>query len=119
MAESNPTSTDKLLQAMSATNSAPTDNSDNVETTQEDHATEEVQATDRQDGKGNIPVIHVSVPKPRIELEAEFQSFLELREAIEMYQREKSVQLIVKDSKLLEAESTRRVSLQLIYELFI
>lgn len=45
----------------------------------------------------------------RIVLNAEFTSFLELRSAIERYQKEKSVQLIVKDSKLLKAESTRKV----------
>ncbi|XP_005096142.1 uncharacterized protein LOC101851031 [Aplysia californica] len=46
---------------------------------------------------------------PKVEPNAEFQSFLELRNAIEKYQKENSVQLIVKDSKLLEAESTRKV----------
>ncbi|CAG5116736.1 unnamed protein product [Candidula unifasciata] len=62
-----------------------------------------------------------SMPKPeehdaiktectqKIELHAEFASFLELRSAIERYQKEKSVQLIVKDSKLLKAESTRKI----------
>ncbi|BFZ18449.1 hypothetical protein BsWGS_21488 [Bradybaena similaris] len=45
----------------------------------------------------------------RIGLNAEFTSFLELRSAIERYQKERSVQLIVKDSKLLKAESTRKI----------
>ena len=46
---------------------------------------------------------------PMIKFEQEFRSFLELRKAIENYQKEKQIQLIVKDSKLLEAESTRKV----------
>lgn len=50
-----------------------------------------------------------NVQQPKIELNAEFGSFLELRNAIERYQREKSVQLIVRDSKLLKTESTRKV----------
>ena len=56
-----------------------------------------------------IPVISVSEQKSTIQLDAEFTSFLQLRDAIETYQREKCIQLIVKDSKLLEAESTRKV----------
>ena len=49
-------------------------------------------------------------PQPSIAKHAEFNSFLQLRDAIEKYQRENSVQLIVKDSKLLKAESTRKVN---------
>ena len=47
---------------------------------------------------------------PSIVKNAEFTSFLQLRDAIEKYQKENCVQLIVKDSKLLKAESTRKVS---------
>ncbi|XP_059168027.1 uncharacterized protein LOC131950030 [Physella acuta] len=47
--------------------------------------------------------------QPEIELNAEFGSFLELRNAIERYQKQKSVQLIVRDSKLLKTESTRKI----------
>ncbi|RUS72192.1 hypothetical protein EGW08_020041 [Elysia chlorotica] len=46
---------------------------------------------------------------PYIVRNAEFTSFLQLRDAIEKYQKENCVQLIVKDSKLLKAESTRKV----------
>ncbi|CAL1545037.1 unnamed protein product [Lymnaea stagnalis] len=46
---------------------------------------------------------------PKIELLVEFGTFLELRDALDKYQRENFVQLIVKDSKLLKAESTRKV----------
>lgn len=56
---------------------------------------------------GTSPIIK-SEP-PNIQLNAEFKSFLDIRAAIERYQKENSVQLIVKDSKLLAAESTRRV----------
>ena len=46
---------------------------------------------------------------PAIELDAKFSSFDQLRKAIEIYQKEHFVQLIVKDSKILQSESTRRV----------
>lgn len=49
--------------------------------------------------------------RARIELNAEFSSFIQLRDALDKYQTENQVQLIVKDSKLLNAESTRRVSI--------
>lgn len=54
-----------------------------------------------------------SAPKvlgpPSIEKDAEFTSFLQLRDALEKYQKKNSVQLVVKDSKLLSAGSTKKI----------
>lgn len=51
----------------------------------------------------------VSLPKTDIALNSEFSSFVELKEALSRYQKDNCVQLVVKDSKLLAAESTRKV----------
>ncbi|KAK0054973.1 zinc finger SWIM domain-containing protein 3 [Biomphalaria pfeifferi] len=74
--------------------------------------TSKSQETDKKGDKIDIdriePALRIEIIK-RIELNAEFDSFLELRDAIDRYQKENSVQLIVKDSKLLKAESTRKI----------
>ena len=54
-------------------------------------------------------IISVSLPKPEIQQDAEFQSFVDLKEALTRYQEKNKVQLVVKDSKLLAAESTKKV----------
>ena len=56
--------------------------------------------------------------KPVIQLHAKFSSFAQLREAIDIYQKENFVQLIVKDSKLLKSESTRKVGFNTILSIF-
>ncbi|GFO29633.1 hypothetical protein PoB_005613800 [Plakobranchus ocellatus] len=64
---------------------------------------QETRNAEKNDAKSSDP------EQPVIVMNAEFTSFLQLRNAIERYQKENSVQLIVKDSKLLKAESTRKI----------
>lgn len=51
---------------------------------------------------------------PKMVLNAIFSSFVELRESLRRYQNEHHIQFIVKDSKLLSAGSTKRVSATII-----
>ncbi|KAH9524190.1 hypothetical protein Btru_053756 [Bulinus truncatus] len=70
--------------------------------------TDELEVVNQERGSKENDGAKVESTK-KIELNVEFDSFLELRDAIDKYQRENSVQLIVKDSKLLKAESTRKI----------
>ncbi|GFR72826.1 hypothetical protein ElyMa_000388100 [Elysia marginata] len=74
----------------------------------EDAKETEIVSKPKEESNSNSSKGDDSVP-PSIKKNAEFQSFLQLRDAIEKYQKEKFVQLIVKDSKLLKADSTRKI----------